>query len=281
MNFISPQYKLILSCLIFALCCSCSTSPSTIEYDYGTKIDSARYYFLKGWEEILDNGRWTESEIAFRKATELDPDWLLGKSMIGRITRNLEERQQLYAELQARKSEASPDQRLLIDVNLLSIQAANNRGLGIANTQESTQTRMQLAEKNFGAFARKYPSDDYFKAEYIEFLHANHGAQVALDSLTSLASPDQMRLGFYLSYSADLELELGHTDRAMALYMVLTETLQDPSYLSPLMVQANIYISMDSLQKASDLIDRVVEADSNHLIAIGMQTRLKQALLEQ
>lgn len=98
MNFISLQFKLILSCLIFALCCSCSTSPSTIEYDYGTKIDSARYYFLKGWEEILDNGRWTESEIAFRKATELDPDWLLGKSMIGRITRNLEERQQLYAE---------------------------------------------------------------------------------------------------------------------------------------------------------------------------------------
>lgn len=278
MNFIPAQYKLIVSCLIIALCFSCQTSPSTAEYDYGTKIDSARYYFLKGWEEILDNGRWTESEIAFRKASNLDPDWLLGKSMIGRITRNLEERQSIFNALDAKKHQADQDERLLLDVNLLSMQAANNRGLGIANTQESTRIRMQLAEKNFGAFARKYPSDNYFKAEYIEFLHANHGAQLALDSLKALASPDQMSLGFYLSYSADLELELGNVDRAMALSMMLGETLTDPSYLSPLMVQANIYISMDSIQKASEIIDKVVAADSNHMIALGMQSRLKQEL---
>lgn len=271
----------ILSLILITIFTSCDKSESVLIPNYGTKIDSARYYFLKGWEEILDNGRWTESEIAFRKASELDPDWLLGKSMIGRITRNLEERQQLYAELEARKNEASPDERMLIDVNLLSMQAANNRGLGIENTQESTSTRMQLAEKNFGAFARKYPSDDYFKAEYIEFLHANHGAQLALDSLKILATPDQMRLGFYLSYSADLELELGNTDRAIALFLVLTETLTDPSYLSPLMVQANIFISMDSLEKASELVNRVVVADSNHLIALGMQSRLKQELNNQ
>lgn len=271
----------ILFLVLITILTSCSKSESVLISDYGTQVDSARYYFQKGWEEILDNGRWTESELAFRKASALDSDWLLGKSMIGRITRNLEERQRLYTELEARKNEAAPDERMLLDVNLLSMQAANNRGLGIANTQESTNTRMQLAESNFGAFARKYPSDNYFKAEYIEFLHANYGAQLALDSLKALATSDQMRLGFYLSYSADLELELGNIDRAMALSMILEETLTDPSYLSPLMVQANIYISLDSLQKASDLIDRVVEADSNHMIAIGMQTRLKQALLEQ
>jgi len=260
---------------------SCGKTNAHIEADYGSKIDSARYYFLKGWEEILDNGRWTESEIAFRKATELDPDWLLGKSMVGRITRNLEERQRLFEELDAKKNLAGKDERLLLDVNLKSMEASNNRGMGIPNTLESTTARMQLAEKNFGAFVRKYPSDDYFKAEYIEFLHANHGAQVALDSLKILATPDQMRLGFYLSYSADLELELGNIDRAMALSMMLGETLTDPSYLSPLMVQANIYISMDSLEKASAIINRVVAADANHIIALGMQARLKQAISNQ
>lgn len=260
---------------------SCSKTEHSSLPDYGTEVDSARYYFLKGWEEILDNGRWTASEIAFRKAVEFDPDWLLGKSMVGRITRNLEERQQLFEELNSKKEQASPDERLLLDVNLLSMQAANNRGLGLPSDPGSALARMQLAEKNFGAFARKYPSDDYFKAEYIEFLHANHGAQVALDSLRLLTKPGQMKLGFYLSYSADLELELGNIERAMALSMVLEETLNDPSYLSPLMVQANIFISMDSLQKASELVDRVVAADSNHMIARGMQTRLRQAVEDQ
>lgn len=268
----------ILSLVLITILTSCSKSESVLIPDYGTKVDSARYHFLKGWEEILDNGRWTESELAFRKASALDPDWLLGKSMIGRITRNLEERQQLYTELEARKNEASPDERILLDVNLLSMKSANNRGLGIANTPEENKLRAALAEKNFGAFARKYPSDDYFKAEYIEFLHAIHGAQVALDSLNVLATPVQKQLGFYLSYSADLELELGNIERAMALSMILEEKFTDPSYLSPLMLKANIYIAFDSLQKASDLVDRVVKADSNHMIALGMQSRLNQEL---
>ncbi|MFY0593110.1 hypothetical protein [Roseivirga sp.] len=266
--------------LILIVVCfqSCDFRNSNNSYDYGTENDSARYYFLKGWEEILDNGRWTESEAAFRKAVEFDADWLLGKSMVGRITRDLSERQKLLSEIEASIDLVSPDERSLIEVNLLSMQAANNRGMGIPNTKESTQARMKLAEQNFGAFARKYPEDDYFKAEYIEFLHANYGAQTALDSMKSLASARQLKLGFYLSYSADLELELGHMDRAMAYALILNETLTDPSFLSPKMVQANIYISMDSLQKASDLIDQVVVADSNHIIALGMQSRLKEAL---
>jgi len=260
---------------------SCSKTEQSFVPNYGTEVDSARYYFLKGWEEILDNGRWTESEIAFRMASELDPDWLLGKSMIGRITRDLEERQSLFAELDSLKDNASADERILLDVNLLSMQSANNRGLGIPNTPEDNRKRVALAEANFGEFSRKYPNDNYFKAEYIEFLHAIHGARVALDSLNILATPEQQQLGFYLAYAADLELELGNTDRAMALSMVLDEKLKDPSYLSPLMLKANIYISFDSLEKASELVDRVVAADSNHMIAKGMQVRIREVLANE
>jgi len=271
-------FALLLAAVSIGAVSSCEPRTQDTPFIYGTQIDSANYYFLKGWEEILDNGRWTESELAFRKAIEFDPDWLLGKSMIGRITRDSEERQRLFEELNANKEQAGADERLLLDVNMLSMKASNNRDLGVANTPESTKARMQLAERNFGTFARKYPSDDYFKAEYIEFLHANHGAQVALDSLRLQASARQMLLGFYLSYAADLELELGNIERAIAMSMILDETLTDPSYLSPLMVHANIYISLDSLQKASDLVDRVVAADSNHIIALGMQRRLRREL---
>ena len=247
-------------------------------FDYDTPNDSARYYFLKGWQEIMDNGRWTKSEAAFRKAVEFDSNWVLGKSMIGRITRNLEERQTLLEELEMTKDQASEDGRLLVDVNLLSLKAANNRDQGIKNSEEFNNSRKQLAEINFGRFSRKYPDDNYFKAEYIEFLHANHGASVALDSLHSLATAEQMKLGFYISYSAILELELGNIEKAITLSEVLEETIVDPTYTGHLMLQAQIYMAQDSLQKAKEYIDKVVKMDPKHMIALSTQSQIDRAL---
>lgn len=247
-------------------------------YHYGTDSDSARYYFLKGWEEILDNGRWTASEAAFRKALEFDPEWLLGKSLVARIARDVQEKQELLKDLQLNIAEAAPDERKLLEVNMLSIAASVNRDRGISNTPEFNERRRELAEKNFGDFIRKYPDDDYFKAEYIEFLHANHGAQTALDSLNALATEDQMSLGFFISYQATLELELGNTNTAIKLQGLLNQQLNDPTYTSPLMLQAQIYVAQDSLLKARALVDKVVAMDPNHLIALGMQQQLRKPI---
>ena len=253
-------------------------NPVSTSYDYGTQSDSARYFFNKGWEEIMDNGRWTKSEEAFRKAVEFDPDWILGKSLVGRITRNLEERQELLKELELVKNQADEDERLLLDVNLLSLEAANNRDQGIKNSAESGEFRRALAETNFGKFSRKYPNDNYFKAEYIETLHANHGARLALDSLRALATSAQMKLGFYISYSATLALELGNIEEAISLEKVLNQTLTDASYTSPLMLKAQIYMAQDSLQKAKEYVSKVVEMDPNHIIAMGTLSQINREL---
>jgi hypothetical protein len=266
----------IIQLLIF----SCSSPSSNLDFDYGTQNDTARKYFLKGWEEILDNGRWTESEIAFRKAAELDPNWALGKSMVARITQSLLERKQLLKEIEVMKALVGADERLLLDVNIQSHIAVNNRDQGIANSPEFNQSRRKLAETNFGAFARRHPEDDYFKAEYIEFLHLNHGAQVALDSITLLANSRQKNLGFYISFPAALELELGNIEEAEALSAKLDRTLTDPSYLSPLVLKAQILMAHDSIEKAFRLINRVVDADPKHIIAVGMQSQLRQILSE-
>lgn len=264
--------------LAFLCLMSCSPKTHELSFDYGTKNDSARFYFHKGWAEIMDHGRWTESERAFRKASELDPDWLLGKSMVARITRNLEERQQILKKLEQYKNEANDDERLLLDVNMLTHIASNNRDQGIPNTPEFNQKRFALAEKNFGEFARKYPEDNYFKAEYIEFLHLNHGAQTALDSLNLISSPVQKELGFYISYAANLELELGNIKNAKKRLQTLKSKFTDPSYTSPLMLQAQVLMAQDSLQKAYKLINKVIEIDTNHMIARGTQARLKRQL---
>lgn len=247
-------------------------------FDYGTESDSARYYFLKGWEEILDNGRWTASEAAFRKAITFDPDWLLGKSLVGRISHDTEEKQVILQDIQLGLHEAGPDERLLIEVNLLSIGASINRDRGIPNTPEFNQRRREQAEQSFGAFARKYPQDDYFKAEYIEFLHANHGAQVALDSISVLANSKQKKLPFYISYAAMMHLELNQPDEATVLLDSLKNTSTNEALPATLVLEAQILESKGQLAEAEKLINRVVASDSNHLIAVGLQARIEQAL---
>ncbi len=257
--------------------CEQKTATGTI-YDYGTQSDSARYYFIKGWEEILDNGRWTESEIAFRKAMEFDPDWPVGKSLVGRITQDLEERQRLLAELETIKAKVGPDERLLLDIFMPSMVTMNNRDQGVRSAPEAGKNRRALAEANFREFVHKYPEESYIKAEYIETLHANHGAKIALDSLNILASEEQAVLGFYISYAGTLGLELGNTEYATEMLHLLRYMLRDPSYTSPIMLKAQIDMAQDSLEKASQLVNKVVRMDPNHLIAVGMQRRINQAL---
>ena len=271
---------LLVSALIFLLLGvnGCIKKIDTKSFNYGTKNDSARFYFEKGWQEIMDHGRWTESEIAFKKASKLDPNWALGKSMVARITQNLKERQQLLKELQKTKYQVKGDDRPLLNVNLLSIIAANNRDLGIKNTKEFNQNRWKIAENNFGIFARKHPNDNYFKAEYIEVLHLNHGAQTALDSLNILTNDKQKELGFFIAYEAELQLELGNLKKAAELLKRLESQHTNLSYNSTLVLKARILKHQDSLQKAKTIIDRVIQKDTNHLIAKGLQMQLENLL---
>ncbi|MDT0605988.1 hypothetical protein [Croceitalea rosinachiae] len=274
------RHLLLVPVLVFFLLTitNCAKNSNSKGFDYGTKNDSARMYFQKGWQEIMDYGRWTASEIAFRKAHSLDPNWALGKSMVGRITRNLKERQQILKELQKIKHKVKDDERLLLDVNILSLIAANNRGQGLKNTKELHKNRWVLAENNFGIFAQKHPKDNYFKAEYIEVLHLNHGAQTALDSLKTLATSKQMELGFFIAYEASLQLELGNLKKTVELLKKLEAIQTDTTYNIALVLRAKILKKQDSIQEAQNVIDQVIKKDTNHLIAMGLRQELKKIL---
>lgn len=278
-SFYQNACTVLSICLLSVVIGSCGPKSGTkATYSYGTESDSARYYFIKGWEEILDNGRWTESETAFRKAVEFDPDWPVGKCLVGRITQDLEERKRLLAELEVVKDEVDSDERLLLDIFMPSMVAMNNRDQGISSSPEAGKNRRAMAEANFRSFVQSHPEESYIKAEYIETLHANHGAKTALDSLNMLSSEAQLKLGFYISYKATLGMELGNIDYAQELLTQLRLLHPDPGYTSPLMLQAQIYMAQDSLEKASELVNKVVTMDPNHLIAVGMQRRINLAL---
>jgi hypothetical protein len=57
----------------------------------------------KGWQEIIDNGRWTLSETYYRKAITFDTGFLIGESLVGRITQDADERFKLLNELETLK----------------------------------------------------------------------------------------------------------------------------------------------------------------------------------
>ena len=275
------NYSLLVTLVLLTASCQNEADTTDIYFDYGTSNDSARYYFNKGWEEIMDNGRWTRSEEAFRKAIEFDPDWLLGQSLVGRITQDLEERERILNDIRENQEEANEDERLLLDVNLFSLEATNNMAKGKSNPPELLKLRQELAERNFGAFARKYPEDTYFKAEYIEFLNRNYGAQMALDSLRSLTTNDQRQLGFYISYEGLLELELGNIDQAIRLADELTPLMLDSTYLTQMVLESRILLELDSISFAQMIINKVVQTDPKHLIALGLKRRIDQAAITQ
>ncbi len=270
---------LVFGLLLSISSCDVERQPST--FDYGTKNDSARFYYLKGFQEILDNGRWTESERAYRKALEFDPDYPLGKSLVGRITRNLDEREKLLRELLLVQDKVSPDEQLLLEVYLSSMQSYNDRDKGIRGSAESMAKRKQMVEINFREFVRKYPDDAYVKAEYIEWLHVIHGPKAALDSLNVLATVEQKKLGFYISFAASLELELGNLEKAVALSRDLKKLMADSTYTSYMKFKAEISIAQDSMQKAKGYLDQILAIDPNHIIALGMQSKLEKQLEQQ
>ena len=69
-------------CLLLLAGCGALSSPAaapllvTDGYDYGGADPEAVAAYQRGWAYILDEGRWTASEEAFREATRLDPDWI-------------------------------------------------------------------------------------------------------------------------------------------------------------------------------------------------------------
>lgn len=273
-------WYVFIPCFI-GLHASCNYPKASDSFEYGTKSDSARFYYLKGFHEILDNGRWTASEKSYRKAIEFDSDYLLGKSLVGRITTDLGERETIFAELQRNKGKANGNEKLLLDVYLMSIASYNNRDKGIKATAEGIAKRKQTVEFNFRKFVHKYPNDTYVKAEYIEWLHLIHGPKAALDSLEKLATKEQKKLGFYISYKASLALELGRLEDAILLSKNLKPLMKDSTYTSYLKLKAEIYMSQDSLQKAKQCIEQIVKIDPKHIIALSIQSEIKAKLKNQ
>ena len=243
--------------------------------------DSALHYYHLGWKQIMDEGNYGPAEVSYRKVPEHDPDFLIGKSVLGRLTLDLDERLRIYDELQVQKEGVTGDERLILEVYAALVDFTNAREQKLPDTQEKLARAFRLAEGNLGKIVHKYPNEIYMKAEYIEFLHVRYGPRNALDSLVKLTNEAQKENPFLLGYAAGMNAEMDNFETAMLQANRLKEIMVEKEVPKPYAVLADIYFQMDSLEIAKINADKANRLDPRNLDASRLKEKIDRKLLHR
>lgn len=248
------------------------------EYNYGTQNDSALFHFNKGWEYIMDYGQWSLSENAFRKAVAFDSSFVIGKSLVGKISDDLNERIRLLNEINLEKSKENKDNQLLLEVTLATLELFNARDQKQKLETNFYSNFKKIAENNYREFIHKYPNETFIKAEYIEILQSNYGSKIALDSLHLLTTEKQKEIPFFISYAATLESDLGNYKKALLIADEFNTKINNKNIPQPYVLYASIYLKMDSLSLAKSQIEKALELDPKHVFAQRFKNEIDSKL---
>lgn len=268
--------SLIFLVLLFIACNT--NEPKKEEFVAYATSNNALVHYRQGWVRIMDEGRYGAAEDSYRDALEIDPDFLVGKSVLARLTLDLQERLKLQEELEKEKVKINGDERLVLDVYLALVRYTNLRDLQSAKSRNALTQALELGEKNLRILVHKYPMEVYLKAEYLEFLHSAYGPQRTLDSLSVLTSDTQKNNPFLLGFSAGMYAELGAFELALQQANHLTGIVNDTTSPKPFVVLADVYLKMDSLKLAQRNVAKAVTLDPRNLDASRLKTKIEAAL---
>lgn len=257
--------RFVSATICIALLASCAANQGT--HDYSSTNPRALRDYNAGWSYILDAGRWTESEEAFRAAHETEPDWIMGATLVARITQDVEEREQLLEQIEAGYDRVDPDTRLLLDVFIMTIRAANARDRRTKLPEGFADERKAIALRNFAEFVRRRPGETYAHAERLEVIHYAEGADAALATIEREVPADVRQAPFFASFAAGLEAERGNHERAAQLAAVYRDRLNDPDAPGIDALDSVLLQHQGDLRGALEAAERAVSKDPKHLIA--------------
>jgi len=246
-----------------------------------TASDSAVYYYYEGWRQVLDEGHYTASEKFYRKMMKNDPGFLVGLSLVGRITRDLDERLDIEEQLEKRKGEITGDERLLLDNFIDLVKLTNLRETRPEDARRFMDQVFISAEKTLRKISHTYPDEIHYRSEYIEVLRRNHGARVALDSLLLLTSPKEQQTPFLLGYSAQMLAEIGDFESALAKADRLNQLFKNEDSPKPHAVLADIYFRMGELDKAAMETERALQLDPGNIDCQRLRKQMEKARKEK
>lgn len=246
--------------------------------EYSSNSDSALYYYALGWHQIMDEGRYGQAEVSYRKVLEFDPDFLIGQAVLGRLTLDDEERADIYRNVESKRGSLPHDEEELLGVYHDFVQYTNRRESGDPTARAFITEALQGGEEIFKKTIQKYPEEPWMKSEYVEFVNSNKGGEAALDSLAVLTRNRHSENPFLLGFQASLEAELGNFEKALEIAKKLEAKTIDKTEPKPWAVYADVYFQMDSLKEAKVYADLAVELDPRNLDASRLQTKINAAL---
>lgn len=246
--------------------------------EYSVKSDSALYYYNLGWHQIMDEGRYGQSEVSYRKALSFDPEFLICQAVLGRLTLDDAERASIYQNVENKRGSLPPDEEELLGVYHDFVQYTNRREAGDTTARAFIIKALLEAEKVFRKIVHKYPGEPWMKSEYVEFLKSNHGPDIALDSLASLTRERHADNPFLLGFQASLEAEKGDALEAVRIAKKLeaqTEDRTEPKFWA---VSADVYYQLKFLRVAKVFADSAVGLDPRNLDASRLQAKINAAI---
>ncbi len=262
-----------LSTSLLVLICSIALSQ---ELPLSTNSDSARYYYLEGWRVILDEGQYSLSEVYFRRAANLDPDFLMNLCQVARLSSDQKERNMILKKVQQEQKQAHPDEQLLLANFIELIHLTNLRDLGDSSATKAQAVKaLTLAETNLGKLVRKYPGETHHGVEYIEVIHYNHGAQAALDSLKALSLPNLSENTFILGYQVVLLSELGEFAEAEAFLQKLKAAVP-PTVPKYWVTRGNWLELQNRHAEAGYMAEKALALDPGNIDAQRLKARTSQ-----
>lgn len=226
----------------------------------------------------MDFGDYSAAEVSYRKALTFDDEFLVGKSVLARLTTDLDERLALYKELEGKKNTIKGDERLILDVYIALTRYTNLRDQESHEVKSALAEAISLGEHNLGKIVRKYPHEIYLKSEYIEVLHSLYGAEAALDSISSLTSEVQQKNPFILGYRAILTAEIQQYDEALIYANQLAEILSEANVAKPDAILADIYYKMGDYETARIHADKANKIDPRNLDASRLKAKIDEQL---
>lgn len=243
---------------------------------YNTSSDSTLHYYHLGWHQILNQGFYGPAEISYRKALTFDSTFLVGQSVLARLTEDLQERQKFYDHISNHQDSVEGDEGDLLAVFLSLMEYTLIRAKDPDKASLYRPEMLAAAQALLCGLRQKHPNIDYIESECVEFIHATHGAAAALDSMSLFRSQSVVGNAFLAGYKAVLLAELEQFPEALALANKLSHTDKGEPIPRPDVILAHVYAGWGKWEQAKTHVDRAVNLDPRNLEA----TRLQQRIIE-
>lgn len=238
--------------LLFWALCPLFSYGQTIALS-SSNTEAIRQYH-NGWDEVMNQGNYAASENTFRKAFSLDSGFVMGATLLFRISTIDTEKEFLNA---------------YIEENLDSIPDPDEKKLATLYFKMGSRAvdDWDSALLTFDSLVRKYPGEVNLFAEYIEIINRLNGAQAALDSIQVLAQQQHHIMPFLVSYKVKLYLAVNERDIASIYLNQLENAFENKEAPRVFLSRAEMAFAKKQPEVAQRYLNKALAVDPKNLDA--------------